>query len=232
MGMGGVEIAMAVEDAFSITLDDAEATKILTPRQLIAAVQSKVAMASATVCLTQRAFNLLRKSLICHGGWKRSEINPGTCLPMLLPKNQRREFVHKVITDLGIKQPPEYVRAGWVNGLLFLGPTLTGAMVAFATGQAIHTLGIWIFIGVTLLTASLAWRLTQPLCTEFPKPLQTVGGLARWVMTHKADLAHATVPGWTREQIAIRVHDIVVEVLDCDAKYHEDARLVEDLGLG
>jgi acyl carrier protein len=35
MGPDGVEIAMAVEDAFDIQIEDAEAAKLLTPRLLI-----------------------------------------------------------------------------------------------------------------------------------------------------------------------------------------------------
>ena len=90
MGMDGVEIVMAVEETFDIHIEDAEAEKLLTPRQLIDLVQSKVAVATASVCLTQRAFNLLRKSLLRHGGWKRSEIRPARRLSELINCNQRR----------------------------------------------------------------------------------------------------------------------------------------------
>lgn len=232
MGLDGVELVMAVEDAFSISINDADAAKLLTPRLLTDYVLSKVTTTSATVCLTQRAFNLLRRSLLRHGGWKRSEITPDTRLPVLFPKKLRRDVIQKVITDLEIKRPPEFVLADRVNVLLLVGPVLAGATVVYCAGQAMHSIGIWIFIGVALATAGVAVRLTRPLRTEFPKNLQTVGDLAQWVMTHKSDLADATPTGWTREQITARVRDLIVEQLGVKPDFSEDANFVKDLGVG
>jgi len=233
MGLDGVELVMAVEDAFDIQIKDAEAEKILTPRQLIDFVQSKVAVTSTSVCLTQRAFNLLRKSLLQHGTWKRAQIIPAANLSALIPRNQRRSLVGKVIDELGIKKPPAWVRPNWLNALLFGSSLLAGLFVAvFATGHVSGTTAIWIFMGVTILIAGLALRVTQPLCVEFPKELGTIGDLARWVMTHKPDLATATVPAWTRDQIASRVREIIVDVLGCKPGFSEDASFVKDLGLG
>ena len=50
-------------------------------------------------------------------------------------------------------------------------------------------------------------------------------------MTHKADLATATVPAWTHDQIVARVREIVVDVLGCKPDFSEDANFVKDLGL-
>ena len=232
MGLDGVELVMAVEDAFSISITDADAGKLLTPRLLTDYVLSKVTTTTATVCLTQRAFNLLRRSLLRHGGWKRSEITPDTSLPGLLPKKLRRDVIQKIITDLGIKRPPEFVLADWVKIMLLVVPTLIGAAVTYVAGQALHSLGVWIFIGVALATAGIAVRLTQPLRTEFPANLQTVGAFARWVMVNKPDLAQTNTPGWTREQITIRVHEIIVEQLGVKPDFSDDARFIEDLGVG
>ena len=57
MGLDGVEIVMKVEEAFGITIDDAEAGKITTPGQLIELVLSKVGRTVDEACLTQRAFH-------------------------------------------------------------------------------------------------------------------------------------------------------------------------------
>jgi hypothetical protein len=56
MGMDGVEIVMAVEDAFDITIADKEAEKIVTPRDLIELVMAKVRKSDMAVCLTQWRF--------------------------------------------------------------------------------------------------------------------------------------------------------------------------------
>jgi acyl carrier protein len=231
MGLDGVEIVMAVEETFDIRIEDAEAAKILTPRQLIELVQSKVAMTTASVCLTQRAFNLLRKTLLRHGGWKRFEITPARRLSELINRNQRRSLLANVCKDLTIKKPPELVRANWLNITLLAGALLTGMLAAIATRQIFSSVAIWIFILVAMFTAGAALRLTKPLCKEFPANLQTVGDLARWAMTHKADLATATVPAWTHDQIVARVREIVVDVLGCKPDFSEDANFVKDLGL-
>ena len=231
MGLDGVEIVMAVEEAFDISIEDADAEKLLTPRQLIDLVQSKVAGATASVCLTQRAFNLLRKSLRRHGGWKRSEITPARRLSELINRNQRRLLLENVCGDLSIKKPPKLVLANWLNITLLAGALLTGMLAAIATRQIFSSVAIWIFILVAMFTAGAALRLTKPLCKEFPANLQTVGDLARWAMTHKADLATATVPAWTHDQIVARVREIVVDVLGCKPDFSEDANFVKDLGL-
>lgn len=49
MGMKSVEILMAVEEQFGITIADAEAENIRTPGQLIDFVSSKLAVTIATV---------------------------------------------------------------------------------------------------------------------------------------------------------------------------------------
>lgn len=232
MGMDGVEIVMAVEDAFDIRIEDAEAEKLVTPRQLIDLVQSKITVATTSVCLTQRAFNLLRKSLLQHGDWKRQQIVPSANLGALISRNQRRPLLEIVTGELKIKKPPTFDRPNWLNALLLVSSVLVGLFAAsFAAVHGSGSATVWIFIGVSILTAGFALRLTQPLCKEFPKELKTIGDLTRWVMTHKADLATATVPAWTRGQIAARVREIVVGVLCCQPDFKEDANFVKDLGL-
>lgn len=232
MGMDGVELVMEVENAFDIQIQDAEAEKLLTPRLLIDFVQSRVAVTAVSVCLTQRAFNLLRKSLLRHGDWKRTQIIPAADLGALIPRNRRRPLLEIVLGELGINKSPTFGRPNWLNALLLGGAVLAGLFVAIlATGYVSLSVTIFAFIGVAILTAGLGLRLTKPLCKEFPKELKTIGDLARWIMTHKADLATASIPAWTRDQIAARVREIIVDVLGCKPDFREDANFVKDLGL-
>jgi acyl carrier protein len=235
MGLDAVEIVMAIEDAFDISIENSEAEKILTPRQLIDLVQSKVLVATSRVCLTQRAFNLLRKSLLRNGQWKRADIAPATRLSVLIPRPQRQALLQQTALELGIKKPPGLKRRQWLEALR-LGMTLVaglGVMQLAYPGLAslAFLLPFFVFAGVAILIGYISGRLTENWRTEFPKDLQTVGDLARWVMTHKPDLAQATVPGWTRNQIAGRVREIIVDVLGCKPDFSEDANFVKDLGL-
>ena len=232
MGLDAVEIVMAVEEAFDIRIENGEAEKILTPRQLIDLVMSKVIAATTSICLTQRAFNLLRRFLLQHGDWKRAQIVPAANLNALIPREHRISVVSDMARELGISKPPQFVRPTWINMSLLLGSVLAGliaGVVAFSNGFG--SVAVWFFIGAAIVTAGCAIRLTQPLQREFPSKIQTVGDLARWVMAHKADLTNATIPAWTHDQVAARVREIIVDALGCKPDFSEDANFVKDLGL-
>ena len=231
MGLDGVEIVMAIEDAFDIQIDDAQAGKLVTPRLLIDHVFGKVTTATSAACLTQRAFNLLRKSLIAQGGWKRSQIKPAVRLAGLILRAQRKNLLQTVTADLKIKSSPNLVRSGWVVGASSVFSLSIGLAVIVALWPMFSTVLIILAIAVACVSGAIAASLTKPLCAEFPKELQTVGDLARWVMAHKPDLANGTASGWTREQVAVRVSEIIVEYLGCKPDFSEDANFVKDLGL-
>lgn len=108
--------------------------------------------------------------------------------------------------------------------------------------------GIALFLGAVLASVLgfLGGFITTAMCTELPPSEASVGGLSRWYMAHSPDLSgpipgesvaevptgpSRTVGALTREQVAERVRQIVVEQLGCGDSYREDARFVEDLGL-
>lgn len=221
---------MAVEDAFDIQIADADAEKMITPRQVIDFVLGKITTTTASVCLTQRAFNLLRRALI-HQGYKRPQITPATKLSTLLPVKQRRDQLQQIMQELGIPKPPQLVRSRRINAAL-LGVSLSaGIGAAIGARPELSSLSVWIFIGVAIGVAGVCIRLTKPLCREFPRELQTVGDFARWVMTHKPDLANANVSKWTPDQVEARVREIIVETLGCKPDFSLDSHFVKDLGL-
>src|SRR5687768_242840 len=76
MGLDGVEMVMATEERFGITISDAEAELISTPGMLIDLVVSKVQLNSERFCRSQRAFYLLRRALHTTLGLERSAIRP------------------------------------------------------------------------------------------------------------------------------------------------------------
>jgi acyl carrier protein len=230
MGLDGVELVMAVEEAFDIQITDADAEKMLTPRQVIDFVLGQIATTTASVCLTQRAFNLLRRAFI-QQGYKRPQISPATNLSTALPVKQRRERLQQIMQELGISKPPKLVLSRGISGLMWGSSLAAGVGAAVAAAPQLASLSVWIFIGVAILTAGIAIRLTKPLRREFPRELQTVGDLARWVMTHKPDLATAHVPKWTPDQVEARVREIVVDTLGCKPDFSLDAHFVKDLGL-
>ena len=83
-----------------------------------------------------------------------------------------------------------------------------------------------------IITGTLGVVATRSCRTEFPKGFRTAGDLARWIMEQKVDLANCGTKGWTREEVAAGVRKILVEILGCESRYHEDASIISDLGAG
>jgi acyl carrier protein len=223
MGLDAVEIVMEVEEAFGISLEDAEAEKIHTPRELIDAVLGKVAHADGSACLTQRAFHLVRRSLMNRLGLKRAQITPAVRLADLAPKPTRPDLLAQLAADLTTGPLPALQRPDRLLQLLALVSIGLGALAGIALHQSA--------LAVAACAQTCAWFATAPLCLEFPPIIATAGDLARWVTAHKTDLANSIPGGWTREQVAAGVREIVIEQLGCEKTYREDASFIKDLGL-
>jgi acyl carrier protein len=233
MGMDGVEIVMAVEEAFDIRIEDSEAETLLTPGQLIDHVMSKLAITTTDVCLSQRAFYLLRKFFVSRRGFKRSEVRPDTPLYPVFPLPNRRALLGKLLDELGIKSFPKLVRTSTGQALMMtsvivftIGIPITAAAAGASTGLLVP-LGL---LGL-LLGGYVGNKAAMPFVVAFPKGLSTAGELSGWIMMHKPGLADSVTTAWTRDQVAASVRKIVVDILGCEKIYREDARFVKDLGL-
>jgi hypothetical protein len=235
MGLDAVEIVMEIEDAFDVTLEDAEAVHIRTPGDLIEAVWRKVAHADAQGCLTQRAFNLLRAALLSAFPLKRRDIEPTTRMEAIVPKADRNQLRKQFATTLRTDPLPALVRPRWLVVLL-TAPCLAagiGVVVALLRLAPSLSWGTTAFTGAVsaVVLGYLTALATKNLRCEFPPLIVTVGDLSRWIMTHKPDLTSSgTARHWTREQVAARVREIVIEQLDCANSYREDAGFIDDLG--
>ena len=236
MGLDAVEIVMEVEDAFDTRLEDAEVTKISTPRDLIDMVMSKVAQADATGCLTQRAFNLLRAALLRQLPLKRRDIAPRARLTDLVPRTGRKILLECLAAELGTRSLPRLVRPKWLANLLLvccIALAVSVAVLLFRHGLGEHRGALFITALLTAVgTGFLAEAATRACRVHFQPQVATVADLSRWVMAHKPDLAGSAPGKWTREQVAARVRHIVIEQLNCALTYREDASFVQDLGMG
>lgn len=230
MGLDAVEMVMAVEETFGIEIKDGEAVHLQTPRQLIDFVKTKVACAQADVCLTHRSFCLVRRFMMRTIGLSRKAIAPGTTLSDLITKEHRLQFVTAFPIELGTVLAPKLERPAAIV-ITILGVAVATDVVPAIATHTYSPFNLFYFGVPSILVAYAGVRLTRNMRTEFPANLQTVGDLSRFVMTHKPDLATPARPGWTDEQIASRVRDIIIETLGCEKTYREDANFVKDLGL-
>lgn len=226
---------MPVEAAFDIRIEDAEVASIATPRDLIEIVLRKVTQISADACLTQRAFNLLRTALLRQLPLERRDVAPAVRLADLVPRKRfRKPLLEQLAAELGTGPLPALLRPPWLVRLLAVVCTLAGIGCAVLLSQWAPTVKRpYLFVAgafTALIAGYLSQCVTRSCRTQFPPLAATVRDLARWILAHKSDLA-GPVPGrWTREQVAARVREIVVEQLDCGSIYREDASFVQDLG--
>ena len=130
MGLDAVEIVMEVEEAFDIRIEDAEAVKVSTPRDLIELVMGKVARSDAAGCLTQRAFNRLRAALLRQLPLKRQDIAPQVKMAALAPRANRKILLERLAAEIGTPPMPNLVRPEWLVNMLVVCCLVLGLAIA------------------------------------------------------------------------------------------------------
>jgi hypothetical protein len=156
----------------------------------------------------------------------------------LLEPKSRKQFLQSVLADTGLITVPELVRPSWVVGASFGIAVLIGvsATIIVAPSHSFfsnNVTGYPLFFGI--LSAILAgWflaRTTRWMRREFGRQIFTVGELSRWIVAQGPTLHDPPTSRWTREQVSLKVREIVIEALGCEKTYREDANFVKDLGL-
>jgi acyl carrier protein len=107
MGLDAVELVLAIEDAFGIKIEDSEAEKMRTPRDIVDFVCRKlnVSDSPANYCPTVRAFYRLRAAMV-KSGVPRLKVCPGIDIKVLLPGKEGRIRWAQVGRELGVDHLP------------------------------------------------------------------------------------------------------------------------------
>ena len=105
MGLDGVELVLAWEETFSVSISDAEAGSLSTTRQAVELIFNKVKSPAPedSGCLAMRAFLRLRRAFQAQG-IPRQDVRPDAKLSVLLPGRQRRDILNSVREQVGF--PP------------------------------------------------------------------------------------------------------------------------------
>ncbi len=239
MGLDGIELIMAIEEQFGIELSDDEAVETSTPADLIAVILNKVQMADSATCMTRRAFYALRRALVQCCDRKRAEITPTAPLETLLPRPQRRQHWERLGVALNggpadagrqlgrLSRWPGLHRPEWLLALL------TGISLAVWLVPLFWRWPGWVSFGLAVAVFVIGHRLTQPWGREFPRELATAGQLAQRLVGIAPKLFEPEGRRWRRSDVAQIVREITIEQLGLKPEqYREDARFVEDLGMG
>jgi hypothetical protein len=90
VGLDFVQFVLAIEEAFQIAIPDADAEKLLTPRDVADYVFARLGPGSDAICLEQRAFYRLRHASMRLFKTERAAITPDTRWDVLLPTHNAR----------------------------------------------------------------------------------------------------------------------------------------------
>ena len=105
MGLDGIELVMAWEDQFDISIPDKDASTLRTPRIAVDCISRLVRATDTTTpgpCLSMRAFTRFRRALTTTSSCPRSAVRPGVRLASLLPAKNRTRRWWKVRDLIGV----------------------------------------------------------------------------------------------------------------------------------
>ena len=107
MGLDIMELLMAVEDHFGVTIPDERAERILTVGDLYRYLLGRKGQRVPALCPTGQAFYRLRRTLTQEFGVDRSRVRPAARLRDLFPKASRPAAWPRLAASLGLANLPD-----------------------------------------------------------------------------------------------------------------------------
>ena len=113
MGLDIVELVMAVEAGFGVDIPNDVASRMVTPRHVVAFLEGVLPAGENSSCLTQRAFYRLRTRCEQHLKVRGHALAPATPLTEVVGAEGRRGAWEAVGADLGAERWPPPRSTGW-----------------------------------------------------------------------------------------------------------------------
>lgn len=229
MGLDGVELLMAVEERFGIEITDEEAQDILTNRMLYECVGRKIRSVPSDICLTQRAFYLLRRSFRADFSVPRRAFQPTVSLEGLVPRRNRKLHWERLKEHIGARVWPKLKLPrpiAWLIGAVVIG---VGGFAFFWSGDDTPIFSLILSLVTSAFSAFLIVKIASPLRTSLAG--HTVGTLSEFVVASNAFLVAPPSNEWTPERIRLEVRQIVIDQLAVPPDFSDDAEFVKDLGI-
>lgn len=226
MGLDGVELLMAFEEAFGVSITDGEAEKMLTPRLAGDIIFSKLETTDQATCQSQRAFYLLRKAMVRRLQLTRATFKPDTVFRDMVPEGQLLQFLQDLKVEVRARSWPSAVRPRWLVICICGFAGAVSVLVWYATKEPLGMeIGSILGVVAVIVTGIALARLTRPFKIIVPLRYRKVRDLVPFVVT-------SDQIKWTREQVSVVVKRLTMEQLGLkEAQYWEDAHFVKDLGL-
>ena len=219
MGLDGVELVMSIEEGFGIAITDAEAEACVTPTAVIDLVFGKLRASDERVCVSQRAFYLLRKGLTRTLSVSRRKVDLASDIRSFTAGRPEREVWNDLKTAIQARSWPALARPRWLTASMWI--------LSLGTFWALIGMFHWaVAAACAVMAAYVAARLTRPFRSRIPARYSRLRELVPFAVT-------SDVISWTRQQVATLVRKLVIEQLGLrEGQYREDAHFVKDLGMG
>lgn len=231
MGLDSVELVMAVEEKFGITISDEEAQDIRTVGDMYQCVLKKVRVTDKSSCLTQKAFHLLRRNARQLFNVPRDQFRPDAALDTIVPRHSRRENWRKFQLAVGATNWPK-LALSWLGALTLLALVFAVPWSVFVCGTALLKLNV-VFAGATaaafvVLGIKAGKLVTRPFETEFRGGFSTVRDLAYVVVAQNPQLFGTERATWTADE-TWAVLASVIKTQTGVSQFTQDSSFVEDL---
>ena len=233
MGMDLVEIIVRTEDAFGISIPDADATNITTPRELADFVATKVTLSNEPSCLSQQSFYFLRGRFQPHLSFSHQAFRPKTPLEKLVPKQNRQLVWATLQADVGANALPNFARPFWLFSIL---AALTififfyTTIAIWKTFNADLVLALFCSFAVAIGFGYISAVATRPTKQHFRRSYKFVGEVARYLVANKPHVFKRDARMWTRVQVLEVVREIVADHVSLQ-DFSDDAHFIHDLRL-
>ena len=236
MGLDALELVLRFEEAFGVELQsDDRVADAATPRMVVDLIFSQLRMAREPVCRSQRAFYIIRTTLVQTFGLPRSLITPDMPLREHLSRSQEKQMWDEVRSALLTRDWPSLVWPRWMSRLMRVCSLMVfGVAIAAVVylsrnaGLSANVVLLAVFAGLIMagLFGFIADRLARPFCVCIPASIRSVRDMMPYAMTS------AKLEGWTRGEVSAVVKCLVIDQLGIrESEYTEDSSFPDDFRL-
>jgi acyl carrier protein len=225
MGLDGVELIMAFEEGFGISLPDEETVKMYTPKMVADYIFDKLQKTDEKTCQSQRAFYLLRKAFMKIFGCPRDSIKPDMLIKELISEKNATFVWNNIKEAVQARSWPKLVRPPWLSMVLLILPPILFFLFWRVLWPVLFELTWMAVTPLAIVFTYAEIKLTKKYMTRIPRRVKTIRDLVPYAVTSEQIK-------WTRDQVSELVKKIVLEQLNLsEADYREDAHFVDDFGL-
>jgi acyl carrier protein len=228
MGLDAVELVMAVEDHFGISIQDSELEHVRCVSDLVELIQSRIEAAHAAACPTLSSFLRLRSCVreITHDDQFRIRTDTQIIAALTLVERQQ---LWKRLGELLGSNPPGLRRPPAMRNFLLL-LVLVAVVLAVASAAIIDFAVLPLTLALAAIITIIVHCLTVRYRVVPPDGLATFGAITQRIVgvTVATKQLHLRSP----DEILDELKPIVAYQLNVQpAQIVPDARFIEDLGM-